>query len=95
MFYPVIPLAESKAVGANVAFAMVLAPNRSYLVTATGACWIKQGNGAQVAAAGAAGNFFVAANAEPIVVRGDHGTNLSVIQDGAATGFATITPAQE
>jgi len=95
MFYPVIPLAESKAIGANVAFAMVLAPNRTYLLTANGACWIKQGTGAQVAAAGAAGNFFVAPNAEPIVIRGDMGANLSVIQDGAATGFATLTPAQE
>lgn len=95
MAYPVIPLAESKAVGVNIAFAMVLKPNRSYMITSSGACWVKQGNGAQVASAGGAGCFYVAPNSEPIVIRGDMGDTLAVIQDGAATGFATLTPAQD
>ncbi len=93
--YPVIPLAESKAVGVNVAFAMTLAPNRSYLVTSSGNCWIKQGTGAQTAVAGGAGCVYIAANQAPYTVRGDHGAQLAVIQDGAATGFCTIVPAQD
>lgn len=86
---PVTTLSETELVGvASTAFALVLAPDRYYVFLSNTACWIRQGS-APVAVA-ADGSMFVPA-ALPIVLSGNDGVALAVIQD-AAGGKASLTP---
>lgn len=77
------------AVGAASANFSAMTAGKLYLFTTSTHCFIKQGTGAQTAAA-AAQNTLVAPDA-PILIDPGHGVNLAVIQ-AAASGHATLTP---
>lgn len=90
---PVIAQAKFLAVGvATGSFALAMIANRRYLFTCTAACWIKQGVGAQTAAASTNGNLLVPANT-PVLISGENGDTLAAIQDTAG-GNATLCMVQ-
>lgn len=77
------------AVGAASAAFAAMTAGKLYIFTTSTACFIKQGTGAQTAAAAAA-NTLVAPDC-PVIIDPGHGVNMSVIQ-AAAGGHATLTP---
>lgn len=81
------------AVGvAHVEFNASMAAHTYWMFVSTTNCWIKQGSHAALTASGAsagAGSMFVPALAQ-VVISGDLGADLSVIED-TATGKASLT----
>lgn len=84
--------ADVAALGAaSVQFALAMDASELYLFASSGACWIKQG--ANPTASAAAGSLFVPANVV-VTIDGALGAKLAVIQDGAATGKASLALAR-
>lgn len=93
IFSPDTSTALEVAVGAaHVEFNAAMAANTYWMFVSTTNCWIKQGSHAALTTSGAsagAGSMFVPALAQ-IIIKGDLGADLSVIQD-AAGGKASLT----
>ncbi len=88
--YPVIPLSDVKPIGAtSVQFDLTLAANRTYLLTATVACWVCQGAN-PTAEIGLDGNMVVGAGEPPIRVRGDNGAKLAIRTAATALVLASL-----
>lgn len=80
------------AVGAaSVPFNASMTAGQFWLFVSNANCWIRQGNGTPVAAA-SAGSMYVPANTL-LIIWGNAGDNLAVIQDGTSTGNASLTRA--
>jgi limonene-1,2-epoxide hydrolase len=76
----------------SAALATTLEPDKLYQFVSSTACYVKQGFGAQTAAA-AANNLFAPAGV-PFFIHGGNGTHVSVIRH-AADGVATLHEIQE
>lgn len=85
--------ADPIAVGAaSVQHALVMVANVRYLFISSTLCYVKQAAN-PTAVANAVGNSLVPPNF-PVVIEGNLGAKLAVIQS-AAGGFATLTPIKE
>lgn len=87
--------ADVAAVGASaVAFTLVMKPGERYRLTTNASMWFRQSTDttANPAAKATAPSVYLAAGAEVTLTTSlaGAGTKLSVIQDGASTGFASL-----
>lgn len=82
LYTPVTSTALEHAVGgAHAEFGATMAVDQFWLFTSSTACWMAQG-ATPVASAGA-GSMYVPANT-PVMLSGDNGADVSVIQDAVA-----------
>lgn len=93
MILPVIPSCVTAAVGAASAqFSTTMQANRLYLLVSNVACWAAQAANPTALTGAGTGRFYVPANTQ-VIVNGDHGAKLALIQDSTG-GFASLTPIQ-
>lgn len=85
-----IPAADVKAVGLTATrFDITMAVNSFYVLTSTVACWVAQGV-APTAAPNVDGNAYIPPNV-PVIISGNFGAKLSIIQASLA-GNASLIP---